>query len=72
MSFRVEAWADEHGVTWELVQMEGGGDCLIREGWSRLDYLDGDAREGVQVIARFEGAEDARAFLLGEGFKPLR
>lgn len=71
MSFRVEPWRDEHGVEWELVQLADGGGCLIREGCSRLDVLDGDAREGVELIARFADLEDARAFLLGEGFLPL-
>ena len=73
MSFRVEIWQDEHGVTWELVQMaldEVGGGCIIREGNSSLDLADGDAREGVEVIARFGDAEDARAFLHAEGFLP--
>jgi uncharacterized protein (DUF1330 family) len=74
MSFRVQVWQDEHGVQWELVQMaldEVGGGCLVREGRSGLDWADGDAREGVEVIARFGDAEDARAFLYEEGFLPL-
>ncbi|HWQ10371.1 MAG TPA: hypothetical protein VN436_14725 [Holophaga sp.] len=71
MGFRVEAWRDEHGVEWELVQLDDGGGCLIREGLSRLDVLDGDAREGVEVIARFADLDDARAFLMAEGFLPL-
>ena len=74
MSFRVDVWEDEHGVRWELVQMaldEVGGGCLIREGRSSLDLADGDAREGVDVIARFGDAEDARDFLYSEGFLPL-
>ena len=74
MSFRVEIWQDQCGVQWELVQMaldEVGGGCLIREGRSRLDLADGDAREGVDVIARFGDAEDARAFLYAEGFLPM-
>ena len=73
MSFRVQLWQDEHGVKWELVQLaldEVGGGCLIREGLSSLDLADGDAREGVEVIARFGDAEDARAFLYAEGFSP--
>lgn len=75
MTFKVETWQDEHGVCWELVQMaldEVGGGCLIREGRSRLDLADGDAREGVEVIARFGDVEDARAFLHEEGFLPVR
>lgn len=73
MSFRVQVWQDEHGVRWELVQLaldEIGGGCLVREGRSALDLADGDAREGVEVIARFGDVEDARAFLLAEGFLP--
>ncbi|HNX31437.1 MAG TPA: hypothetical protein PKM35_07505 [Holophaga sp.] len=74
MSFRVQVWQDEHGVRWELVQLaldEIGGGCLVREGRSALDLADGDAREGVEVIARFGDVEDARAFLLAEGFLPV-
>mgnify|MGYP003612564459 CR=1 FL=1 len=74
MTFTVETWQDEHGVRWELVQMaldEVGGGCLIREGASRLDLMDGDAREGVEVIARFGDLEDARAYLYEEGFRPM-
>lgn len=70
MSFRVQVWQDEHGVRWELVQMALDG-CLIREGRSSLDLADGDAREGVDVIARFGDAEDACAFLYAEGFLPM-
>lgn len=72
MTLRREIWRDPHGVTWELVQLgldEIGGGCVIREGLSRLDLLDGDAREGVEVIARFGDVEDARAFLRYEGFE---
>ena len=68
----VEIWRDEHGVTWELVQFaldEVGGMCIIREGFNSLDRADGDAREGVEVIARFGDPEDARAFLETEGFE---
>lgn len=75
MSLRVEVWRDEHGVTWELVQMaldEVGGTCIIREGFSSLDRADGDVREGVEVIARFGDLEDARAFLESEGFEFVR
>jgi hypothetical protein len=74
VSFQVQIWQDEHGGQWELVQLaldEVGGGCLIREGRSSLDLADGDAREGVEVIARFGDAEDARAFLYAEGFLPL-
>lgn len=74
MSLRVEVWRDEHGVTWELVQLaldEVGGTCIIREGLSTLDVADGDAREGVDVIARFGDLEDARSFLYAEGFEPV-
>lgn len=73
-AFKVEAWHDAHGVVWELVQMgldEVGGGCLIREGRSALDLADGDAREGVDVIARFGDPEDARTFLWAEGFEPV-
>jgi uncharacterized protein (DUF1330 family) len=71
---RVEVWRDEHGVVWELVQLgldEVGGGCIIREGFNALDRADGDAREGVEVIARFGDREDARAFLESEGFEPI-
>ena len=74
MAFRVQVWQDEYGVRWELVQMaldEVGGGCLIREGRSSLDVADGDAREGVEVIARFGDVEDACAFLYAEGFQPM-
>lgn len=74
MSFRVQVWKDEHGVEWQLVQLaldEVGGGCLVRECRSALDLADGDAREGVEVIARFGDVEDARAFLLAEGFLPV-
>jgi len=69
---QVQVWRDEHGVEWELVQLgldEVGGGCIIREGLSSLDVADGDAREGVEVIARFGDREDAEAFLLEEGFE---
>lgn len=70
----VEAWRDEHGTVWELVALDLGaldGPCLIRQGFSRADLLDGDAREGVEVIARFGDPESARDFLADEGFEPL-
>jgi hypothetical protein len=73
VTFRVQTWQDEHGVRWELVQLaldEVGGGCLVREGRSSLDLADGDAREGVAVIARFGDVEDARAYLYSEGFLP--
>jgi hypothetical protein len=71
----VEAWRDEHGTTWELVSLDLGaldGPCLVRQGFSRTDWLDGDVREGVEIIARFEDPEDARGFLAEEGFFPCR
>ena len=70
MSFRVEVWRDEHGTCWELVESGFEGGCIVREGRSSLDYLDGDVREGVDLIARFSDVEDARAFLSSEGFEP--
>lgn len=73
MKMHVEAWHDEHGVVWELVQLgldEIGGACIIREGYSSLDRADGDVREGSTVIARFGDPEDARDFLRREGFEP--
>lgn len=69
----VELWRDEHGVLWELVQFgldEVGGSCLIRER-NALDALDGDAREGDAVVARFGDPEAARDFLREEGFEPM-
>jgi len=69
----VELWRDEHGVIRELVQFgldEVGGACIIRERNS-LDALDGAGNEGDMVIARLGGPEDARGFLLDEGFEPL-
>jgi len=74
MTFKVQVWQDEHGVRWELVQMaldEVGGGCLVREGRSQLALRDGDAREGVEVIARFGDLEDAKAYLYAEGFLPM-
>lgn len=70
----VEVWRDDHGVTWELVQLgldEIGGACIIRECFSSLDRADGDISEGTEVIARFGDPEDAQAFLYAEGFKPV-
>jgi hypothetical protein len=67
----VETWQDEHGTLWELVGLDLGdleGPCLVRQGFSRADWMDGDVREGVEVIARFEDPEDARRFLAEEGF----
>ena len=64
----IEIWRDEHGTEWDLVQLEGGAGCLIRECLSRTDWIDGDVREGADVIARFSDADDARAFLSSEGF----
>ena len=69
----VELWGDEHGVIRELVQFgldEVGGSCIIRER-NTLDALDGDGNEGDTIIARFGDPEDAREFLLDEGFEPL-
>jgi uncharacterized protein (DUF1330 family) len=74
MNMRVEVWRDEHGVTWELVQLaldEVGGACIIREGFNSLDRADGDMREGVEVIARFGDPENARAYLQSEGFEQV-
>ena len=68
---RVEVWRDEHGTEWELVQFaldEVGGACVVRER-NRLDAADGDVREGMEVVARFGDLEEARAFLLEEGFE---
>ena len=70
---QVELWTDEQGSLRELVQFgldEIGGACVIRER-NNLDALDGDAREGDTVIARFGDPEDARDFLLDEGFEPV-
>ena len=67
----VEVWQGELGTTWELVSLDLGdldGPCLVRQGFSQADRLDGDAREGVEVIARFLDAEEARRFLAEEGF----
>ena len=64
----LEVWRDEHGVEWELADFGEG--CVIRER-NTLDVIDGDAREGYAVIARFGDAEDARSFLKQEGFDLL-
>ncbi|MBI4912236.1 MAG: hypothetical protein HY823_05830 [Acidobacteria bacterium] len=72
-SLRVEVWLDEHGTRWELVQLgldEVGGGCLVREGPSHAQILDGDLREGFHVVARFGDLEGARSFLQAEGFHP--
>ena len=68
--FNVEVWRDEYGTCWELVETGLEGGCIVREGRSTLDVLDGDVREGVDLIARFGDPEDARAFLISEGFEP--
>lgn len=67
----VELWMDVHGTVWELVVL-GDGDCLVRQGLDMCDVIDGDAREGVQVMARFSDPADARIFLWEEGFDPVR
>ena len=70
----VEAWQDEHGTVWELVDLvldQLEGPCLVRQGFSRADHLDGDTREGVEIIARFDDPEEARRFLEEEGFSLL-
>lgn len=64
----VEIWRDEHGTEWELADFGEG--CVVRER-NILDLIDGDAREGYAVIARFGDAEDARDFLKREGFEPI-
>ena len=72
-NLRHELWRDTSGVEWELVQLgldEVGGACIVRER-NLLDAIDGDAREGFQVIARFGDPEDARAWLYDEGFEPV-
>jgi len=68
--FWVETWTDGYGTFWDLVVM-GDGDCMIRQGYDSRDRLDGDVREGVDVIARFGDAESGRSFLWSEGFEPL-
>lgn len=68
---RVELWRDEYGTEWELVETGIEGGCIIREGYSKLDRLDGDVREGVDLIARFADMEDGRAYLYHEGFDPV-
>lgn len=70
---RVEAWRDEAGVERELVLLgfDGiGGACVVRER-NALDAVDGDVREGYAVLARFGDPEDARAWLVEEGFEPV-
>ena len=64
----VEIWRDEHGDERELADFGDG--CLVRER-NILDLIDGDAREGYAVIARFLDAESARDFLRSEGFEPF-
>ena len=64
----LEIWRDEHGAEWELADFGEG--CIVRER-NILDLIDGDAREGYAVIARFGDAEDARDFLRREGFDPI-
>ena len=71
-NLRHEIWRDTSGFEWELVQLgldEVGGACIVRER-NLLDAVDGDSREGFQVIARFGDPEDARAWLYDEGFEP--
>ena len=71
-TIHVEVWRDEHGSEWELVQLGldvVGGSCVIRER-NRLDAIDGDDREGFDVIARFEDREAAEDYLREEGFYP--
>jgi len=71
-TIHVEVWRDEHGSEWELVQLGldvVGGSCVIRER-NRLDAIDGDDREGFDVIARFGDREAAEDYLRDEGFFP--
>lgn len=71
-TIHVEVWRDEHGSEWELVQLGldvVGGSCVIRER-NRLDALDGDEREGFDVVARFGDREAAEDYLRDEGFAP--
>lgn len=64
----VEIWRDEHGTEWELADFGDGS--IIRER-NILDLIDGDAREGYAVIARFLDVEDAQAFMRQEGFESV-
>ena len=73
MTMKVEVWRDEHGGERELVQLgldEIGGACVVRER-NTLDALDGDVREGYDIVARFGDPEDGRDFLRQEGFEPV-
>ncbi len=67
----IEIWSDEFGVIWELVELSygEGSEFLIRER-NTLDALDGDSREGLTILARFQAREAAEAFLYDEGFEP--
>ncbi len=67
----IEVWSDEFGVRWELVELSygEGSEFLIRERNS-LDVLDGDGREGLAILARFNTRESAEAYLYEEGFEP--
>ena len=64
----LEIWRDEHGTEWELADFGDG--CIVRER-NILDLIDGDAREGYAVIARFGDAEEARDFVRREGFESV-
>jgi hypothetical protein len=67
----IEMWTDASGVIWELVELSygEGSEFLIRER-NRLDVLDGDSREGLTVLARFQTRASAETYLYDEGFEP--
>ncbi|MFN8012284.1 MAG: hypothetical protein U0P81_13020 [Holophagaceae bacterium] len=71
---RVEVWRDESGDERELVLLgfDGLGGASVVRARNTLDAVDGDVREGYSVLARFGDPEDARAWLLEEGFEPLQ
>ena len=71
---KIEVWQDEHGVTWELVQMglDGiAGGCIVREGFNSLSRSDGDYREGRGRHRPLRRGGRRRTFLEEEGFEPV-
>lgn len=64
----IDIWSDEFGVIWELVELSygEGSEFLIRER-NTLDALDGDSREGLAILARFQARKRPKPFCTTKG-----